>query len=85
MLPQGGQNEGDAHNAGGEEGAAVVGVEDADQGKCKDADGHGQDLAARAHARAEQRQVRREAEHVPVDILPPRLLLVLPCAQPELH
>ncbi len=68
-----------AHDAGGEEGAAVVRVEDSDERERKDAHGHGQDLAAGAYARAEQRQVRREPEHIPMDVLPACLLLVLPC------
>ena len=72
-----------AYHAGGEQRAPVVGVEDADQGQRKDAHGHGEDLRPRAHARAEEGEVRREAEHVSVDVLPARLLLIVRCSQSE--
>ena len=70
-----------AYHTGCEQRAPVVGVEDADQGQRKDADGHGEDLGPRAHAGAEEGEVRREAEHVPVDVLPARLLLIVRCSQ----
>lgn len=70
-----------ARHAGGEQRAAVVGEEHAGERERADAGRHGQHLRAGAHARAEQRQVRRRAEHVAVDVLPPGLLGLLRCAR----
>lgn len=68
-----------AHHTGSEQRAAVVGVEDADEGERENGDGHGQDLGARAHAGGKQVEVRRRAENVAVDVLPARLFLLLSC------
>ena len=81
LRPTCGLSQPGARHAGGEQRAAVVGEEDAGERERADAGRHGQHLRAGAHARAEQGQVRRRAEHVAVDVFPPRLLRLLRCAR----
>mmetsp|Transcript_18486 Transcript_18486/g.45975 ORF Transcript_18486/g.45975 Transcript_18486/m.45975 type:complete len:697 (-) Transcript_18486:14-2104(-) len=65
------------HDARREQRPAVVRVEHSHQRQHEHEQHHGEELRAGADHRAEQRDVAREAEHVAVDILPPRLLRLL--------
>ena len=57
--------------------SSVVRVEDPDAREDEDADGQREELRSRADERAEEALHRREAEHVAVDVLPARLLLLV--------
>ena len=66
------------HDARAEHGAAVVRIKGADERQPKHAHRDHQDLRADAQARGKQVDVRREAKDGAMEVLPPRLIRLLP-------
>jgi hypothetical protein len=69
--------EGIQHNHGRVHSATAVGVKHAHAGEGEDGRGEEEQLSAGANKRTKQTFLGREAEHIAVDVLPPRLLLLL--------